>query len=125
MHSGWRGTSQKILLKTLEKLKTEFKCNPNDFFCYLSPSISPQNYEVGREVAEQFHEKYLKIKNSKLFLDIKSANFDMLIDHGVKSAKIQVSKLCSFGYSSLLHSFRRDGKNSGRALGVIYMDETQ
>jgi purine-nucleoside/S-methyl-5'-thioadenosine phosphorylase / adenosine deaminase len=123
VHSGWRGTSKKILFKTIEKMKSEFDCNPGDFICYLSPSISQQNYEVGSEVAEQFQKKYLNEIDGKFYLDIKSANYDMLIDQEVKPEQIQVSQLCSFGYSSLLHSYRRDGKNSGRALGVIFMKD--
>ncbi len=121
VHSGWRGTAKKILFKTLEKLKTEFKCDPNDLFCYLSPSISQQNYEVGKEVADQFSKKYITIKMNKFYLDLKAANYDMMIEQDVNPNQIQVSRLCSFGYSSLLHSFRRDGKNSGRAIGVIFI----
>ena len=57
----------------------------------------------------------------KYYLDLKTANYDMMIEHEINPNQIQVSRLCSFGYSSLLHSYRRDGKNSGRALGVIFM----
>ena len=121
VHSGWRGTSKKILSKTLEKLKKEFGCNPQDLYCYLSPSISKQNYEVGKEVAEQFDKKYSTKKMDKYYLDLKTANYDMMIEHEINPNQIQVSRLCSFGYSSLLHSYRRDGKNSSRALGVIFM----
>jgi len=121
VHSGWRGTSNKILYKSLEKLKSEFGCNTEDFYCYISPSISQQNYEVGNDVADQFQKRYIKRTGDKYLLDIKSANYDMLIEQGVKSNQIQVSQLCSFGYSSLLHSYRRDGKNSGRAMGIIFM----
>jgi len=45
----------------------------------------------------------------------------MLVDEGVKAFNIQVSGLCSFEYNNLLHSYRRDGIESGRALGVIAM----
>ena len=123
VHSGWRGTAKRILFKTLEKLKNDFDCNPGDLFCYLSPSISQQNYEVGNEVAHQFSGKYIAKKDDKIYLDLKTANYDMLIEQGVKLNQIQISQLCSYGYASLLHSYRRDGKNSGRALGVIFMKD--
>ena len=119
VHSGWRGTSKKILEKTLSILIKEYKCNPEDMICYLSPSISQINYEVGQEVAEYFDDKYLIPKNGKFLLDVSSSNYDMLIKHGVNTNNIQKSKLCSYGYKTLLHSFRRDGEKSGRALGVI------
>ncbi len=54
VHSGWRGTSKEILLKVLQTLSNDFDSAPGDLICYLSPSISATNYEVGAEVAEQF-----------------------------------------------------------------------
>ena len=121
VHSGWRGTSKEILLKVLQTLSNEFDSAPGDLICYLSPSISATNYEVGVEVAEQFDLNYLKQKNGKYLLDIPKINEDLLLNYGVTPQNIQVSNLCSYEYSSILHSYRRDGKKSGRALGVIAM----
>jgi len=45
----------------------------------------------------------------------------MLIKCGVKDSQIQVSQLCTFEFSSIFHSYRRWGKESGRALAVIAM----
>ena len=89
--------------------------------CYLSPSISAINYEVGIEVAEQFDLNYLIQKNEKYLLDIPKINEDILLNYGVNPHNIQVSNLCSYEYLSILHSYRRDGKKSGRALGIIAM----
>ena len=61
--------------------------------------------------------------NSILILS--GTNYKMLIDEGVKEINIQVSRLCSYEYETILHSYRRDGLNSGRALGVIAMKETE
>jgi len=119
VHSGWRGTSKAILLKVLQSLANEFDSAPRDLICYLSPSISEKNYEVGAEVAEQFDLNYLKQRNGKYHLDIPKINEDILLNYGVIPHNIQVSNLCSYEYSSVLHSYRRDGKKSGRALGVI------
>jgi YfiH family protein len=121
VHSGWRGTSKEILVKVLQTLSNEFDSAPGDLMCYLSPSISGINYEIGDEVAEQFDLNYLKQKNGKYLLDIPKINEDILLNYGVISNNIQVSNLCSYEYSSILHSYRRDGKKSGRALGVIAM----
>ena len=119
IHSGWHGTSKAILLKVLRFLANEFDSAAGDLICYLSPSISEKNYEVGAEVAEQFDLNYLKQRNGKYHLDIPKINEDILLNYGVIPHNIQVSNLCSYEYSSVLHSYRRDGKKSGRALGVI------
>ena len=125
VHSGWRGTSKKILLKVLQKLSNDFNSQPHDLICYLSPSISQQNYEVGKEVAELFDSKYLKSVNNKFLLDILKINKDILLNFGVRKNNIQVSILCTYEYSSVLHSYRRDGKQSGRAWGIIAMKENK
>ena len=123
VHSGWRGTEQKILYKTLIKLKENFDTIPDNLFVYVGPSISTINYEVGKEVAEKFNNKYIVQKNGKLFLDVSQINYDMLIEFGIPQNQIQKSELCTFEFGSLLHSFRRDGIKSGRSLGVIAIKE--
>ena len=123
VHSGWRGTEKQILKKTIQKLFNDFKSNPLDLVCYISPSISLRNYEVGEEVASLFDNKFVKTKKKKYYLDLAGVNYQMLIDSGVKSSNVQLSGLCSFEYKDLLHSYRRDGSRSGRALGVIAIKE--
>jgi YfiH family protein len=119
VHSGWRGTSKRILSKTLSKLMNEFNSVPENLFVYIGPSISKKNYEVGKEVADQFDEKYLVLKGDKFLLDVSGANLDMLIEAGIPELNIGKSNFCTFQEKDLLHSYRRDGKNSGRSLGII------
>jgi len=123
VHSGWKGTEKKILKKTIKKLKDDFISNTSDFICYMGPSVTQKNYEVGEEVASRFDSGFVKEDNNKFYLDLAGANFQMLIEAGVRSNNIQVSGLCTFEYENLLHSYRRDGSRSGRALGVIAMRE--
>ncbi len=119
IHSGWRGTKEKIVDKTLQILFSDFNCKPENLFAYLGPSISQANYEVGKEVAEQFNGKYVKLINNRFYLDVSGANYDMLIERGIPTANIQKSKLCTYEFNELLHSYRRDGVKSGRSLGLI------
>ncbi len=121
VHSGWRGTHKRITEKTVRKLKNDYHCNPDDLFVFLGPSISRVNYEVGKEVAELFESRYLSIDGGRYLLDVSLANYEMLINEGIPSNQIQRSPLCTFEYYELFHSYRRDGKQSGRALGVIAM----
>lgn len=123
VHSGWRGTEKKILKKTIKKLKDDFKSNPSDMICYIGPSISQKIYEVSEEVAAKFDSEFVKKDKNKFYLNLAKANFQMFIESGVKRNNIQVSSLCTFEYKELLHSYRRDGAKSGRALGVISMNE--
>jgi len=121
IHSGWRGTANRILEKTLIKLRTEFKVNPEGLIAYIAPSISQQNYEVGKEVAQNFETRYLIPKGEKYLLDVAKINYDILRNFEVQSKNIQLSSLCSYGWKEMFHSYRRDGNASGRSLGVIAM----
>lgn len=123
IHSGWRGTQKQVLKKTLAKLESEFKSKPENLFAYIGPSVSLLNYEIGDEVAVQFDKKYILEQDKKLFLDVVKVNLDFLTDFGMELKQIEVSPLCSYKENKLLHSYRRDGVNSGRALGVIAMME--
>ncbi|VAX21267.1 FIG00003370: Multicopper polyphenol oxidase, partial [hydrothermal vent metagenome] len=120
VHSGWRGTAKNILGKTLKFLEKEFTSKPNALIVYIAPSISQKNYEVGKEVARRFNSKYKKKQGSKFLLDVSEVNYDILIEHGIPKNQIERSTLCSYD-SPFLHSYRRDGARSGRALGVIAM----
>src|SRR4030067_533710 len=121
VHSGWRGTEMKILLKALAKLVQDFNSKPNNIVAYIGPSISQKHYEVGEEVASLFDEKYSIKNNPKYLLDLQRINRDLMLKFGLLKKNIQVSSLCSFGMKDLLHSYRRDGIVSGRAFGVIAM----
>ncbi len=119
IHSGWRGTKERIVDKTLQMLLSDFNCEPKNLFVYIGPSISQANYEVGKDVAEQFDGKYIKLINNKFYLDVAGANYDMLINFGIPKSNIQKSKLCTYEFNELLHSYRRDGIKSGRSFGLI------
>jgi purine-nucleoside/S-methyl-5'-thioadenosine phosphorylase / adenosine deaminase len=123
VHSGWRSTEKKILLKTIKLMHKKFGSSYKDLHCYIAPSISQINYEVGEEVAKLFKKKYLKRSNEKYLLDVAGANRGMLIKKGIPRKQIQCSSLCSFEQEKLLHSYRREGQQSGRAFGVIAIME--
>ncbi len=123
IHSGWRGTQRKILLKTILELKKQFNSDPIDLFVFVGPSISQKNYEVGEDVASQFDQKYSLRDGGKIYLDVLQANIDMLHQAGIPDNQIEVSPLCSFEEKDLLHSYRREGDLSGRALGIIAMKD--
>ena len=121
VHSGWRGTEKKILQKTLIRLKEDFNSKPENLAAYIAPSIRQKNYEVGKEVAGLFDKKYLLPNGEKYLLDVAGANYDMLKEFGIKEDNMEKSSLCSYELKELLHSYRRDGLHSGRALGIIVL----
>ncbi len=71
------------------------------------------------QVAELFDKKYFIDWGEKYILNVSQANYDMLLNFGLCKNNIQASSLCSYEMNNILHSYRRDGLHSGRALGVI------
>ena len=122
VHSGWMGTEKRILEKTLNVLFNQFNSKPEHIAAYFGPSICKENYEVGQEFTSKFSKEFMLPKNDKWLLDLKLVNRSMLLDLGVSGARIQISDTCSFQDSNY-HSYRRDKKLSGRALGVIAIKE--
>jgi YfiH family protein len=118
VHAGWRGTEQMIALAAVRKM-VELGASPENIFAFIGASASGEKYEVGLEVATLFEEKHLvDLHNGKFLLDVKSANLDQLLFAGVPANQIEVSPLCTIS-DERLHSYRRDGKRSGRMLAVI------
>lgn len=121
IHSGWKGTYKRIVYKTVKILKDDFNCNPKNLFVYMGPSISSEYFEVKEDVEILFDNKYKLIKDSKIYIDLPRYNLDMLLEHDIPIGNIQKSNLCSYKNGNLLHSYRREGKFSGRAFGLIVM----
>ena len=58
IHSGWRGTAQRIAEKTLGRMQMEFGTRPQDVVAALGPGIGGCCYEVGHEVVKEFAAKF-------------------------------------------------------------------
>lgn len=58
IHSGWRGTLRRVAAKTLGRMQMEFGTCPEDVIAALGPGIGRCCYEVGEEVAKEFHAQF-------------------------------------------------------------------
>lgn len=58
IHSGWRGTVQRIAEKTLGRMQMEFGTRPADVIAAIGPGIARCCYEVGHEVVKEFAAKF-------------------------------------------------------------------
>ena len=125
-HSGWKGTIQRISVKTVEKMKKEFGCNPEDIICCICPSIRKCHFEVDRDVKEMFENEYKDLKNDQLCdiiqekipnekwnIDTVLINKIILQKAGLKKDNIVDSGICSVCHSDLIHSFRVEKQGYG------------
>lgn len=122
IHAGWRGTLSEITLITVKKMILEFGSSANDIFAGIGPSISPDVYEVGKEVWELFDPLYHTDAkdHTKRFLNLWKANYLQLTGSGVPAENIETAGLCTWSNPSLFYSARRDGIKTGRmATGIM------
>jgi hypothetical protein len=121
LHAGWRGTADSIAANGVAIMKSECGSRPSDLVAFVGPSARVCCYEVGEEVAQRFDGFAVRRRNGKIFLDLAAANKKQLLESGMKAENIEVSPFCTISNADLFHSYRRDGNQSGRMMGVIGM----
>lgn len=130
VHSGWRGTLQRISVKTVEKMKKEFACHTEDIICCICPSIRKCHFEVEQEVKESFEKEFQDIENrneiieetipnKKWKIDTIKINQIILQKEGLKLENIIDSKICSVCHSNLIHSYRVEKQGYGLNTAMI------
>jgi len=134
VHAGWRGTVQKIAVKTVEMLVHEYGCDPNQIYVGIAPSISQDSFEVGEEVVDAFRligTDMAKVLNrnaetGKAHIDLWEANRLQLLSAGISSDRIEIAGICTFIHSDDFFSARRLGIDSGRMLsGIMIKKESK
>lgn len=130
VHSGWKGTLQRISVKTVKKMIKEYNCNCKDIICCICPSIRKCHFEVETEVKESFEEEFKdlnnideiieeKIQNKKWNIDTVLINKTILEREGLNRTNIIDSGICSFCNSNLIHSYRVEKEKYGLNTALI------
>ncbi len=129
-HSGWKGTLQRISVKTIQKMIKEFKCNPKDIICCMCPSIRKCHFEVNIDVKEMFEKEFKNLEQIDKIIEEKEPNKKWNIDTilinkiilekaGLKKENIVDSEICSVCDSDLIHSFRVEKEGYGLNTALI------
>lgn len=125
VHSGWRGVANKIIVKTIRKMKKEFGSNPVKLVAAVSPAIGPCCYNVGADVYRLKKQKVFSNiftrRKGEIYMDLWKGVKNLLLDTGVKPDNIHICGMCTYDNPSLFFSHRRDAGKTGRtmAFGVI------
>ena len=129
-HSGWKGTLQRISVKTVEKMVEEYKCNPSDIICCICPSIRKCHFEVEKDVKDLFEKEFKDLENLNKIIEEKVPNDKWNIDTvlinqmilekiGLKEENIIDSGICSVCNSDIIHSFRVEKEGYGLNTALI------
>lgn len=128
-HGGWRGTFNDISGKMIDMMITRYNSNSKDILVGIGPSIGPCCYEIGKELADEFSEKYNKFphivikRDGKFFLDLWRLNYYQVEEKGVHSGNIISSNTCTSCQVENFHSYRREKGTKNRMIAAIGLTE--
>lgn len=111
LHTGWKGSLNKIIPNTVTAMKEKFGTNTKDVIAVICPSICGDCFEVGNEVAKKFtqhgFEDHVYTKDGKPHVDLFAVNRKVLADCGILKEHIRSIELCTCHNPDLFHSYRR------------------
>lgn len=129
-HSGWPGTFKEMMKSGLLKMKENYGTKIENVIMALGIGIAQKDYEVGNEFYDKFVKKFgqndeeivkksfwLNEKTQKYHFDNTKFNELMALKLGIKKENLIVASESTF--DEKFHSYRREGKNSGRATAMI------
>ena len=122
VHSGWRGTVNKMGKVTVELMQKEYGTDPSQGVAAIGPSICRDCYEVSEDVIEEFRagfdealwpDLFCRKENGKYQLDLWRANQAVLAEAGVCKENTAVTNLCTHCNPEILFSHRSTGTARG------------
>ena len=116
-HAGWRGTAQKIGVKTVEKMGGE----PKDIIAVIGPAIGLCCYEVSEDVRAKLLETVKDTTNltKGRNIDLKSVNARQLNEIGVE--KIDICPYCTGCNNDLFYSYRKENGTKDRHFAILIL----
>ena len=127
-HAGWRGLAAGVIEQGVAAMSTGLDAQPDlsGWQAWLGPAISQVHFEVGPEVREQFISRdadavkaFVPGEGDRWFGDLCLLARQRLGKIGITD--VQGGKTCTYREHDL-HSYRRDGKASGRIACAIWID---
>ena len=117
-HAGWRGALGRIGARLVEKMTECYGTDPANVFASVGPSICPDCFEVGHNVAEEFARDFAQIPcvlscgEERPHVDLWMVAFRQFQETGVPAEHISLFDVCTMT-TPRLYSHRRDKGNTG------------
>lgn len=131
VHAGWRGTVAHITRLTVQRM-VEMGGSIANIYAAIGPSIGPDAFEVGEDVALAFanagrgdcvaHNMWGPLGRVPLLkphVDLWQSNVMDLVDAGVELDHIDCTPCCTYSNNDVLFSARREGIGTGRIISAI------
>lgn len=127
-HAGWRGTVAEIGRLTVERMKSDYGCDPADVLAGIAPSIGRCCFEVDTPVFDAFEKMqvfddgcFVYDGGDKYHIDLWEVNRRVLLSAGIRADNVTVTDLCTRCYPDLFWSHRKTGPARGSLAAFIGM----
>lgn len=119
-HCGWRGLRAGLAGNLITQMISS-GADPNNIQVWLGPCIHAANYEVSRELVEDFRQAF---PNAPVAIDDRHLDLPAVAQHqieqvGIAPNHIADSGQCTFALSDRYHSWRAHGPTAGRMLSFV------
>lgn len=134
VHAGWRGTVKHIVRLVVDRMCRDLLSLPENILAMIGPSIGPESFEVGEEVAQAFvdagrqdcvlRKQYTSkgiVIYPKPHIDLWQSNVMDLLEAGLELEHVDCTPVCTYQQHDYLFSARRQGIETGRIVTAIYL----
>ena len=130
-HAGWRGTLAGMAGALVNAMRDAYGSDPADMLAVIGPSIGPEAYEIGDEVAQPFRAAYpddpiLTTVEARPHLDLWTANMCQFVRAGLPNDRVHCAGICTFTHGDRFFSHRyavRHSEPEGRFAVMIAIEE--
>lgn len=117
IHSGWRGSINNIIGRTIDVMVRNFGSLPENIIAGIGPSLGPCCAEF-IHYREEIPGTLWKYKTASDYFDFWTMSKDQLLSRGLKYANIAIGNMCTKCNSDMCYSYRKE-KITGRLACTI------
>lgn len=123
VHAGWRGLFKEIIPEAIAQMKTRGS-NPADIIAGIGPCMGVCCYDIAPDHRDKLlkkfpaWEEFIETRAAKYFLNLSAIASAQLLAAGVTNEHIESGDYCTMDHSDV-YSYRREGEESGRMIGII------
>ena len=121
IHSGWRGSVQNIIGKTIATMQNKFDSDPADIQAGIGPSLGPCCAEFVN-YREELPPTFWPYKSGNDHFNFWRISAMQMKDAGVPEGNITISGLCTVCNPDLFYSYRRDKRTGRFGAAIMLMD---
>ena len=107
-HAGWRGVISGISQEVVKVFIDRYYSDPRDLEIFIGPHIQTCHFEVKDDVASEFAQEDLIMKEEKIYINLAAVVRNQLMAVGVSADNIVLSSECTYCLNDKYFSFRRD-----------------